>query len=88
MGDARQTRAWRKLRDQVVREEPLCWLRLPGCTQLSTTADHVASVHERPDLAMSRDNLRGACHHCNSSDGATRGNRMRGRGTLSQRWVF
>ena len=64
-GDPRRTRAWRKLRDQVVREEPLCWLRLPGCTALSKTADHVLTVKERPDLAMVRTNLRGACIPCN-----------------------
>ena len=66
MADPRATRAWRKLRDQVVREEPLCWLRLPGCTTFSKTADHVLTVKQRPDLAMVRANLRGACHSCNS----------------------
>ena len=65
MADPRATRAWRKLRDQVVREEPLCWLRLPGCTTFSKTADHVLTVKDRPDLAMVRANLRGACVPCN-----------------------
>lgn len=65
--DPRGSRAWRKLRDQVVEDEPLCWLRLPGCTTVSTTADHVTPFKERPDLALLRGNLRGACHHCNSS---------------------
>ena len=55
------------LRDQVVDEEPLCWLRHAGCTTISTTADHVTPFKDRPDLAMVRGNLRGACHHCNSS---------------------
>lgn len=68
MSDPRQTRAWRKLRDQVVREEPLCWLRFPSiCTQVSTTADHVLTYTERPDLAMARTNLRGACQPCNNA---------------------
>lgn len=65
--DPRGTRAWRKLRDEVVGDEPLCWLRLAGCTIASTTADHVTPFKQRPDLAMVRQNLRGACHHCNSS---------------------
>lgn len=65
--DQRGTRAWFVLRDQVVAEEPVCWLRLPGCTLVSTTADHVLTVKDRPDLCMVRLNLRGACHHCNSS---------------------
>lgn len=71
-GDIRQTRAWRKLRDRVVAEEPLCWLRFPGiCTRLSTTADHVIPYKQRPDLAMSRDNHRGACGPCNSARSST-----------------
>ena len=66
MADARNSRAWRKLRDQVVREEPRCWLRIPGvCRGVSETADHVATVKDRPDLIMTRANLRGACGPCN-----------------------
>lgn len=64
--DPRQTRAWVKLRDRVVREEPVCWLQLPGCTGVSQTADHVLTVKARPDLALERSNLHGACHHCNN----------------------
>lgn len=67
--DPRQTRAWKKLRDQVVVEEPLCWLGLPGCTRLSTTGDHVIPVTERPDLALVRDNVRGCCRSCNDKRG-------------------
>ena len=63
--DPRQTRAWTRLRDQVVREEPTCWLQLPVCTGLSQTADHLAPVSERPELALVRSNLRGICHRCN-----------------------
>lgn len=63
--------AWRRLKDQVVQEEPQCWLRLPGCTGASTTADHVIPRSQRPDLTMVRSNLRGACHKCNT----TRGNK-------------
>lgn len=64
------TRAWRKLRDQVVREEPLCWLRLDGCTTYSQTADHLLTVRDYPHLALVRSNLRGACHNCNSKRNA------------------
>lgn len=64
--DPRNTWAWRKLRDQVVDEEPVCWLRYPDrCTTVSTTADHVIPIVERPDLGMDRTNLRGACRPCN-----------------------
>lgn len=63
--DVRDSYAWRKLRDQVVDDEPACWLRLPGCTGASQTADHVIPYADRPDLALERSNHRGACHSCN-----------------------
>ena len=66
--DPRQTRAWTRLRDQVVREEPTCRLRFPTiCTTISTTADHITPVSERPELALVRTNLRGACRPCNEA---------------------
>ena len=66
--DPRHTRAWRALRDQVVQEEPVCKLQLPGiCTAVSTTADHVIPVTERPDLALERSNVRGSCEPCNAT---------------------
>jgi 5-methylcytosine-specific restriction endonuclease McrA len=68
--DPRHTRAWRKLRDQVVREEPTCRLRIADiCTTVSTTADHVVPVTVRPDLALVRSNCRGACRPCNDARG-------------------
>lgn len=68
--DPRNTRAWRKLRDQVVAEEPTCQLRIVGvCTTVSTTADHIVPVPQRPDLGMVRTNLRGACSPCNDARG-------------------
>ena len=84
MGDPRQTRAWRKLRDQVIREEPDCRLRYPDvCTGLSQTADHKLTVHARPDLAMERSNLRGACHACNRRRG-----RKADAGAGPRRWAL
>jgi 5-methylcytosine-specific restriction endonuclease McrA len=60
------TRQWRKLRAQVIAEEPRCWLHLDEqCTVLSTTADHIIPKVTRPELAMVRANLRGSCAHCN-----------------------
>lgn len=69
VSDPRSTRAWRRLLDKVVAEEPLCWLGLEGCTGVSTTGDHVIPVSERPDLALVRDNVRGACGPCNDKRG-------------------
>lgn len=63
-------RRWRRLRDQVVREEPVCRLRLPGCTIISTTGDHIMPVKYRPDLKFERGNVQGACTSCNHKKGA------------------
>jgi hypothetical protein len=64
-GDPRGTQVFRRLTAEVVDDEPVCWLRLKGCTYWSTTADHVIPVRDRPDLALVRANLRGACLACN-----------------------
>ncbi|GAB3135796.1 hypothetical protein GCM10027289_30120 [Tsukamurella serpentis] len=46
----------------------LCTLRLPGCTRVATTADHIiARKRGGPDELW---NLTPACSHCNSSKGA------------------
>lgn len=72
MTDARHTRAWRKLRDQVIHEEPVCWLQFPSiCTQVSTTGDHIIPIEEAPERALDRDNVRGACGPCNLARGRT-----------------
>ena len=66
--DPRSTQAWRKLAKQAAHEEPICWLQFPGiCTRLSTTGDHVIPVTKRPDLALVRSNVRGACGPCNNA---------------------
>lgn len=65
-GDPRTTRAWKLLVRTVKREEPTCWLQLPGiCTGTSTTGDHVVPVSAAPELALVRSNVRGACGPCN-----------------------
>lgn len=77
MKDNGSTRAWRTLRAKVLREEPTCRIQGPGCTHISDTVDHIHPRSIRPDLAMVRRNLRGACAHCNYS----RGNGTKQRGT-------
>jgi hypothetical protein len=67
----RSTNAWRQLAKRTIAEEPLCWLRLAGCTVHSTTADHIIPVTTRPDLALIRTNTRGACRNCNYKRGNT-----------------
>ena len=66
--DPRQTRAWVRLKDQVVREEPTCRLGFPAiCTKASTSADHIVPVTVQPELALERSNCRGACKACNDA---------------------
>lgn len=60
---------WKKLRLQVIREEPICRLRLAGCTVWSDTADHIIPMRDRPDLRYCRSNLRGSCQSCNMARG-------------------
>jgi 5-methylcytosine-specific restriction endonuclease McrA len=60
--------AWRRLRAQVLREEPICYIA--GCGWPSTQVDHVTPLKLRPDLALVRENLRGICASHNSSKGA------------------
>lgn len=63
--DPRATWEWRQLAIRVIGEEPACWLQLDGCTQISTTGDHVVPVSQRPDLGLVRSNVHGACAPCN-----------------------
>jgi hypothetical protein len=69
IADPRGTQAWRRLAKLAAREEPVCWLQLEGCTQVSTTGDHLEPVTARPDLALVRSNVRGACGPCNERRG-------------------
>lgn len=63
--DKRTTLAYQHMRRRVLVEEPVCWLRLPGCTYKATTVDHIIPVKAAPELSLVRSNLRGACAHCN-----------------------
>ncbi len=60
----RKGRPWRRLREQVLREEPLCRYcrRRP-----STVVDHILPLSKYPHLAHERSNLAGACRPCNTS---------------------
>jgi 5-methylcytosine-specific restriction endonuclease McrA len=55
----------------VLARDPLCRLRLPGCTGRSTTVDHVISVARGGGNSV--DNLVGACAHCNQTRGGAEG---------------
>lgn len=83
--DPRSTQAWRKLAKQVALEEPTCWLRFEGCTIRSTTGDHVIPVVDRPDLALERSNVKGACSSCNYKRGNLPIDALRLEGTEPER---
>ena len=63
------SREWRRLRAQVIQEEPVCRLRLPGCTIVTQTGDHIIPIKYRPDLKLVRQNVRGSCYSCNMKRG-------------------
>jgi 5-methylcytosine-specific restriction endonuclease McrA len=58
-------------RQIVLARDPLCRLRLSGCTGRSTTVDHVISVARGGGNGLA--NLVGACAHCNQLRGGTEG---------------
>ena len=65
------TSRWRKLREQVLRDEPLChYCEAKGIHTLATTVDHVVPVARGGDF-WERENLCGACLSCNSSKADT-----------------
>lgn len=58
---------WRTIRLEVLeRDGYSCQVRLPGCTRLATTVDHIVPWRLGGDW-WNRENLRAACSHCNSS---------------------
>lgn len=57
-------RAYRQARAALLGQP--CALRLPGCTGVATTADHVIPVSRGGAAGP----LRAACAHCNSARGA------------------
>ena len=56
------SRAYRRLRLQVLTEEPGCRL----CPNPSVEVDHLIPFTVRPDLAEVRSNLRALCHGCHA----------------------
>lgn len=58
-----------RIRAEVLHRDPLCTIRLDGCTGASEVADHIvpAALGGRYEP----DNLRGACDHCNSVRGGS-----------------
>lgn len=59
--------AWRRLRLQVLADEPLCrFCAAKGLTVAAVDVDHVQTIADRPDLRLVRSNLRPLCSSCHS----------------------
>lgn len=59
---------WRRLRSQVLSEEPLC----RACRNaMPVHVDHIQPIVSRPDLAFVRSNLQALCAPCHSRKTAT-----------------
>jgi 5-methylcytosine-specific restriction endonuclease McrA len=59
------SKAWKRLKDQVLSEEIRCYL----CGEFlygQVDVDHKIPVESRPDLAFDRSNLGAAHHWCHS----------------------
>jgi 5-methylcytosine-specific restriction endonuclease McrA len=68
---------WRKIRARVLeRDGYQCCLRLPGCTIVATSADHIVAL-EDGGLWYAETNLRASCENCNKSRAARRRKRAR-----------
>ena len=59
----------------LLQDNPDCAIGLDCCTRIATTADHIIAVSEGGSDEL--ENLRPACRPCNSSLGASLGNRQR-----------
>ncbi len=65
--DPRDSRAWRALRKTILaRDGYTCGY----CGQPADTVDHILSIKDHPDQAMSPENLLSACKACNSRKGS------------------
>lgn len=57
--------AWRRLRLQVLREEPICPSCLAqGIVKASEEVHHIQTIRLRPDLKLDRANLEAICSDC------------------------
>lgn len=67
----RSSRTWKRIRAQVLREEPLCQdCKGEGRTELAVTVDHVVPLQVNLALARVRTNLRSLCASCHARKSA------------------
>ena len=63
------TAKWHRLRDQTLRDNPLCVrCGVRGRTREATTVDHIVMfIDKHDDMASDSTNLRGLCERCHGS---------------------
>ncbi len=62
-------RAWRTLRDSMLKGNPYCAIRGPRCTVVATTVDHIVPV-TMGGAELDPANCRPACARCHYGGGA------------------
>jgi 5-methylcytosine-specific restriction endonuclease McrA len=55
-----------KLRAKIFAAQPICQLRLPGCTRVATMADHIIPLSRWPQGRYVEANVRSSCWNCNN----------------------
>lgn len=67
-----RSKAWRTVRARVLKRDGyVCQLRLIGCTDRATTADHI--IERRDDGSDDPANLRGVCASCHNKRHPSKG---------------
>ncbi|MCH7421472.1 HNH endonuclease [Shewanella sp. MM_2022_3] len=62
------TNTWKRLRDQWIRENPLCCrCEALGIVKLATIVDHIIEIQDNPDLKDDYLNLQSLCHACHNT---------------------
>lgn len=67
--DIRNTARWRKVRQMILARTPLCadpYGQHGVRPVLAQQVDHILSLRERPDLALTLSNLQGLCTRCHA----------------------
>jgi 5-methylcytosine-specific restriction protein A len=62
------TGVWLKLRPIILSRDIWCVMCLAkGVHEAAVIVDHIETLHDRPDLALDPDNLRGLCSRCHTA---------------------
>ncbi len=57
---------WKHLRQQILRDNPICRYRGRHCSLGATEVHHIESAYEHPQRALDPANLVALCHRCHS----------------------